>query len=195
MRTAEVIRKTAETDITVRLDIDGSGKADIRTGIGFFDHMLTLFAKHGCFDLEVKCDGDLKVDFHHTVEDVGICIGKAFEQALGDKAGITRYGDVILPMDEALVLCAIDISGRTYLSCELDFPTPKIGCFDTELVKEFFHGFTRACPSTLHILMLDGDNSHHIAEAAFKGFGRALSAACAPDERLDGQIPSTKGVL
>lgn len=195
MRTAEIKRKTAETDITVRLGLDESGNADILTGVGFLDHMLTLFARHGRFDLFIRCDGDLNVDFHHTVEDVGICLGSAFAQALGDKAGIVRYGSVTLPMDEALVLCALDISGRTFLAFDLGIRAKKIGNFDTELIEEFFHGFTRACPVTLHIKKLDGRNSHHIAEAAFKGFGRALSAACAVDPRLDGRIPSTKGVL
>ena len=195
MRTAEIKRKTAETDIAVKLNIDGSGNAAVSTGVGFLDHMLTLFAKHGRFDLDVKCKGDLNVDFHHTVEDVAICIGKAFEQALGDKAGITRYGSVILPMDEALVLCALDISGRTFLALDLGIRAKRIGDFDVELIEEFFHGFTRACPVTLHIKKLDGRNSHHIAEAAFKAFGRTLCAACALDERLGGRIPSTKGVL
>ena len=195
MRTAEIKRKTAETDIAVKLNIDGSGNAAVSTGVGFLDHMLTLFAKHGRFDLNVKCKGDLNVDFHHTVEDVAICIGKAFGQALGDKAGITRYGSVILPMDEALVLCALDISGRTFLALDLGIRAKRIGDFDVELIEEFFHGFTRACPVTLHIKKLDGRNSHHIAEAAFKAFGRTLCAACALDERLGGRIPSTKGVL
>lgn len=195
MRTAEIKRKTAETDIAVKLNVDGRGNAAVDTGVGFLDHMLTLFAKHGRFDLDVRCDGDLNVDFHHTVEDVAICLGKAFEKALGDKAGITRYGDVVLPMDEALVLCALDISGRTFLALDLGIRAKKIGNFDVELIEEFFHGFTRACPITLHIKKLDGRNSHHIAEAAFKGFGRALAAACAFDARIDGQIPSTKGVL
>jgi imidazoleglycerol-phosphate dehydratase len=195
MRTAEIKRKTAETDIAVKLNIDGSGNAAVSTGVGFLDHMLTLFAKHGRFDLDVKCKGDLNVDFHHTVEDVAICIGKAFGQALGDKAGITRYGSVILPMDEALVLCALDISGRTFLALDLGIRAKRIGDFDVELIEEFFHGFTRACPVTLHIKKLDGRNSHHIAEAAFKAFGRTLCAACALDERLGGRIPSTKGVL
>ena len=195
MRTAEIKRKTAETDIAVKLNVDGTGNADISTGVGFLDHMLTLFARHGRFDLDVKCRGDLNVDFHHTVEDVAICIGKAFEQALGDKAGITRYGSVILPMDEALVLCALDISGRTFLALDLGIRAKRIGDFDVELIEEFFHGFTRACPVTLHIKKLDGRNSHHLAEAAFKAFGRTLCAACALDERLGGRIPSTKGVL
>lgn len=195
MRTAEIKRKTAETDIAVKLNVDGTGNADISTGVGFLDHMLTLFARHGRFDLDVKCRGDLNVDFHHTVEDVAICIGKAFGEALGDKAGITRYGSVILPMDEALVLCALDISGRTFLALDLGIRAKRIGDFDVELIEEFFHGFTRACPVTLHIKKLDGRNSHHIAEAAFKAFGRTLCAACALDERLGGRIPSTKGVL
>ncbi|MBQ6553283.1 MAG: imidazoleglycerol-phosphate dehydratase HisB [Clostridia bacterium] len=195
MRTAEIKRKTAETDIAVKLNIDGSGNAAVSTGVGFLDHMLTLFAKHGRFDLDVKCKGDLNVDFHHTVEDVAICIGKAFGQALGDKTGITRYGSVILPMDEALVLCALDISGRTFLALDLGIRAKRIGDFDVELIEEFFHGFTRACPVTLHIKKLDGRNSHHIAEAAFKAFGRTLCAACALDERLGGRIPSTKGIL
>lgn len=195
MRTSEINRKTAETDISLTLSLDGGGFAEIATGVGFLDHMLTLFARHGNFDLKVRCEGDTNVDFHHTVEDVGICLGKAIAEALGDMKGITRYGDIILPMDEALILCAIDISGRGYLGYDLEIPTQKIGDFDTELVEEFFLGLVRNCGLTLHIKKLDGRNSHHIAEGAFKAFGRALARAVAPDPRNEGRIPSTKGLL
>ena len=191
-RSAEIIRKTAETDITLCLCIDGEGKADIDTGCGFFDHMLTLFAAHGGFDLEVKCVGDVKVDYHHSVEDIGICLGKALAQAVGDCKGIKRYGNMLLPMDESLVLCALDVSGRSYLAYGLDIPTEKIGDFDSELVEEFFLALTRHAGITLHIKQLDGRNSHHIAEAAFKAFARALSMALKVESD---KIPSTKGVL
>ena len=192
MREANITRKTAETDITLRLCIDGEGKADIDTGCGFFDHMLTLFAAHGGFDLEVKCVGDVKVDYHHSVEDIGICLGKALAQAVGDCKGIKRYGNMLLPMDESLVLCALDVSGRSYLAYGLDIPTEKIGDFDSELVEEFFLALTRHAGITLHIKQLDGRNSHHIAEAAFKAFARALSMALKVESD---KIPSTKGVL
>ncbi len=193
MRSAEVIRKTAETDITLILNLDGSGQSNIQTGCGFLDHMLTLFAAHGKFDLAVRCKGDIEVDDHHTVEDIGICLGKAFEQALGEKRGIIRYGNMILPMDEALILAACDISGRSYLGFDLPIRAKKIGTFDTELIEEFFLAFTRQCPMSLHIRKLAGTNSHHIAEGAFKAVARALKAAVATDGT--DAVPSTKGVL
>jgi len=195
MRMSELTRTTAETDITVKLDLDGTGKSEIATGCGFLDHMLTLFAAHGKFDLTVSCKGDTYVDDHHTVEDVGICLGKAFAEALGEKRGITRYGQTILPMDEALILSAVDISGRSYLGYQLEIPTEKIGTFDTELVEEFFLGFVRNCPMSLHIRKLAGTNSHHIAEGAFKSVARSLKTAVAIDSRDPNAIPSTKGVL
>ena len=193
MRVSEITRNTAETRISLRLNLDGTGKADIDTGVGFLNHMLTLFAAHGKFDLTVICNGDTDVDDHHSVEDIGICLGQAFQAALGDKRGITRYGSFLLPMDEALILSAVDISGRSCLSYGLDIPTEKIGTFDTELVEEFFLGFIRNCPMSLHLRKIAGTNSHHIVEGAFKSVGRALKAAVA----LDGsnEIPSTKGVL
>ncbi len=195
MRTAEIKRKTAETDIFVRLDVDGSGKSDINTGVGFLDHMLTLFAKHGRFDLNVSCKGDVNVDDHHSVEDIGICLGKAFAEAMGDMRGINRYGDIILPMDEALIMCAVDISGRSYLGYRLDIPTEKIGTFDTELAEEFFNAFVRSFPISLHIRQLEGTNSHHIVEGAFKAFARTLGKAVKIDSEYENEIPSTKGVL
>ncbi|MBQ8111113.1 MAG: imidazoleglycerol-phosphate dehydratase HisB [Clostridia bacterium] len=195
MRTSEIVRRTAETDIRLTLSLDGTGRADIDTGCGFLNHMLTLFARHGRFDLTVKCVGDTDVDDHHTVEDIGICLGLAFAQALGDMGGINRYGSAILPMDEALILTAVDISGRAHLSCDLELPTQKIGSFDSELVKEFWLGFVRKANLTLHIRKLAGENSHHIAEGAFKSAARSLRAAVAIDPALNGEIPSTKGVL
>ena len=195
MRTAEISRKTAETDITLRLDLDGKGESKIKTGCGFFDHMLTLFAKHGRFDLEVECIGDTYVDYHHTVEDIGIVLGKAFNEALGEKRGIVRYGSMMLPMDEALILSAFDISGRSMLCYDLPIPTEKVGDFDTELVKEFFLAFVRKAELTLHIRELAGENSHHIIEGAFKSVARSLAAACSLDEKYADEIPSTKGVL
>lgn len=195
MRTSEITRKTAETDIKLTLDLDGSGKSDIHSGCGFLDHMLTLFAAHGRFDLTVFCQGDTWVDDHHTVEDVGICLGMAFAGALGEKRGINRYGNMILPMDEALILSAVDISGRSYLGYQLELPTQKIGSFDTELLEEFFLGFVRQCPMSLHIRKLAGSNSHHIAEGAFKSVARSLRAAVAVDAADPDAIPSTKGVL
>ncbi len=195
MRTSEITRRTAETDIRLTLDLDGAGKADIDTGCGFMNHMLTLFARHGRFDLTVKCVGDTDVDDHHTVEDIGICLGMAFAEALSDMAGIVRYGSAILPMDEALILTAVDISGRAHLSFALDIPTEKIGTFDSELVREFWLGFVRKANVTLHIRKLAGENSHHIAEGAFKSAARSLRAAVAIDPALNGEIPSTKGVL
>lgn len=193
MRTAEITRNTAETNISLKVNLDGTGRTEVSTGVGFLNHMLTLFAAHGKFDLEVRCVGDTDVDDHHSVEDVGICLGQAFRQALGDKRGITRYGSFLLPMDEALILAAVDISGRSSLNDALEIPTEKIGSFDTELVEEFFLGFVRSCPMSLHLRKLAGTNSHHIVEGAFKAFGRAMKAAVA----LDGtdKIPSTKGVL
>ena len=193
MRTSDITRNTAETKIQLKLNLDGTGKADIDTGVGFLNHMLTLFAAHGKFDLTVKCAGDVEVDDHHSVEDIGICLGSAFREALADKRGIIRYGSFLLPMDEALILSAVDISGRSCLCYGLDIPTEKIGTFDTELVEEFFLGFTRNCPMSLHLRQLAGTNSHHIVEGAFKSVGRALKAAVALDGSND--IPSTKGVL
>lgn len=195
MRTASITRKTGETDISLTLNLDGTGTTDIATGVGFLDHMLTLFARHGRFDLAVSCTGDTYVDDHHSVEDIAIVLGEALAEALGDKAGITRYGSMLLPMDEALVLCALDISGRCCLRYGLEPPAQKAGTFDTELVEEFFMAFTRSAGVTLHLRQLDGKNSHHILEAAFKGFGRVLSQAVAIDPALNGAIPSTKGVL
>jgi imidazoleglycerol-phosphate dehydratase len=193
MRTCEITRKTAETDITLMLNLDGTGKSSIDTGCGFLNHMLTLFAAHGKFDLTVNCGGDTDVDDHHSVEDIGIALGQAFQEALGDKRGITRYGSFLLPMDEALIQTAVDISGRSCLCYGLEIPTEKIGTFDTELVEEFFLGFTRNCPMSLHIRQLAGKNSHHIVEGAFKSVSRSLKAAVALDGSND--IPSTKGVL
>ena len=195
MRTSTITRRTAETDIRLTLNLDGTGKGDIDTGCGFLNHMLTLFARHGRFDLTVKCLGDTDVDDHHTVEDIGICLGTAFSEALGDMGGIVRYGNMILPMDEALILSAVDISGRATLAYALDMPTQKIGSFDTELVKEFWLGFVRKANVTLHIRQLAGENSHHIAEGAFKSVARSLRVACAVDPALNGEIPSTKGIL
>lgn len=193
MRSFEITRKTAETDICLSLNLDGSGRSTIATGCGFLDHMLTLFAAHGKFDLEVTCIGDTQVDDHHSVEDIGICLGTAFQNALGEKRGIARYGSFLLPMDEALILCAVDLSGRSCLCYDLNIPTEKIGTFDTELIEEFFLGFVRNCPMSLHLKQLAGRNAHHIAEGAFKALARALKAAVAQDG--SGEIPSTKGVL
>ncbi len=195
MREARIERKTAETDILLSLNIDGTGKSEIATGVGFLDHMLTLFAKHGRFDLTVKCAGDVKVDDHHSVEDIGISLGKAFSEALGDCRGIKRYGSFLLPMDEALIMCAIDISGRAHLSYGLDIPAQKVGSFDCELVEEFMIAFARNAGLCLHLRQLDGSNSHHIIEGAFKALARALCEACEIDARYANEIPSTKGVL
>jgi len=195
MRTAEIKRKTAETDIRLVLNLDGTGESEIDTGCGFLDHMLTLLAKHGRMDLSVVCRGDTQVDDHHTVEDIGIALGQAFKEALGDKRGINRYGSQILPMDEALILTAVDLSGRGYLGYELQIPSQKVGNFDTELVEEFWLGFIRNAECTLHIRQLAGSNSHHIIEGAFKSAGRSLRAAVAIDPDCAGEIPSTKGVL
>ena len=195
MRSAVLERKTSETQIKLSLDIDGSGTSEISSGIGFLDHMLTLFAKHSGFNLEVSCTGDTYVDDHHSCEDIGIVLGSALREALGDKRGISRYGDIILPMDEALILCACDVSGRSCLVFNADFPTEKIGSFDTELVQEFFEAFTRSSGITFHIRKLSGANSHHIAEGIFKAFARCLAKACGIDEKRKDEIPSTKGVI
>ena len=195
MRQAEINRTTAETDIKLRLDIDGRGVSNIDTGCAFLDHMLTLFARHGRFDLDVYCKGDIEVDYHHTVEDIGIALGDAFAKAMGEKRGIVRYGSCILPMDEALILSAVDISGRSHLSFSLDVPTEKVGDFDTELVREFWLGFIRRAAVTLHIKKLDGENSHHIIEGTFKSVARSLRAALAVEAEFADEIPSTKGVL
>ncbi len=195
MRTAEVVRKTAETDIKLSLCLDGSGKSDIDTGCGFLNHMLTLFALHGRFDLKVYCKGDTDVDYHHTVEDIGISLGKAFFEALGDKRGIKRYGDCLLPMDEAFILSAVDFSGRSCLCYSLDIPTEKVGDFDTELTEEFWAGFVRQAECALHIRSLAGKNSHHIIEGAFKSAARSLRDAVSIDNAFKSEIPSTKGVL
>ena len=193
MRIAEISRKTAETDIMLTLNLDGAGKSNVRTGVGFLDHMLTLFAAHGKFDLTVSCQGATYVDDHHSAEDIGICLGKAFTEALGEKRGINRYGSVLLPMDEALIQTAVDISGRSYLGYGLEIPTEKIGTVDTELVEEFWLAFVRCCPMSLHIRQLAGKNSHHIVEGCFKSVARSLRIAVASDGT--DEIPSTKGVL
>ena len=195
MRTSEIKRATAETDISLTLNLDGTGCSEIETGCGFLDHMLTLFAKHGRFDLSISCQGDTYVDDHHTVEDIGISLGKAFKDALGDKKGITRYGSTVLPMDESLILSAVDLSGRGYLGYNLEIPTEKVGTFDTELVEEFWLGFIRNAEVTLHIRQLAGTNSHHIIEGTFKSVARSLKAAVAIDAAFADEVPSTKGVL
>ncbi len=195
MREATIKRKTAETDIVLRLDLDGSGKSNIDTGVGFLDHMLTLFASHGRFDLDVAAKGDTYVDGHHTTEDVGICLGQAFREALSDKRGIHRYGDTILPMDEALILTAVDFSGRCFLGWDVPLPTEKVGDFDTELAKEFWYGFVRKAECALHVRELAGRNSHHILEGVFKSAARSLAEAVRIDEAFAGEIPSTKGAL
>lgn len=195
MRKSTIERNTAETKIKLSLDIDGSGKSNIDTGVGFFDHMLTLFARHGGFDLDVVCDGDTEVDAHHTVEDVGICLGKAFAEALGDRKGVCRYGDIILPMDEVLMLAAVDLSGRAFLDYRVKIMRPRVGTFDTELGEEFFVAFVREANICLHLRKLAGKNAHHILEAAFKASARALRSAVAKDRRFPDEIPSSKGVL
>lgn len=195
MREAKITRKTNETDICLYLNIDGTGKGKIDSGIGFLDHMLTLFVKHSSFDIELKCKGDTDVDFHHSTEDIAIVLGEAFRRAIGDGRGINRYADCILPMDEALVLCAADISGRGYLAFDEKYPSEKIGNFDTELVGEFFAAFARCANVTLHIKEISGENSHHICEATFKAFARTMKKAAQTDEKLKDEIPSTKGVL
>ena len=195
MRSAQIKRTTAETAIELSLNLDGTGAGKIATGIGFMDHMLTLLARHARMDLSVTCKGDTWVDDHHSAEDIGICLGSAIAQAVGDKRGIRRYGSMLLPMDEALVLCALDLSGRSCLRYTAQIPAEKIGTFDTELVEEFFQALVRSAGMTLHIRQMDGTNSHHIVEAMFKAFGRALREAVSIDESLGGEIPSTKGVL
>lgn len=195
MRSADLTRKTGETDISLAINLDGTGVSSVSTGCGFLDHMLTLFAKHGRFDLTVTCKGDTWVDDHHTVEDIGICLGDAFAQALGDLRGVTRYGSVILPMDEALILTAVDLSGRGMLCYDLDIPTEKVGTFDTELTEEFLLAFVRRSNITLHVRQLAGKNSHHIIEGTFKSLTRSLRQAVAIDPSCAGEIPSTKGVL
>lgn len=195
MRTAEISRKTTETDIKLKLNIDGKGEAKIDSGCGFLDHMLTLLSRHARFDLELECKGDTQVDYHHTVEDIGIALGDALSLALGDKRGITRYGSFILPMDETLILSSIDISGRSLLAYDLEIPSNKVGDFDTELTEEFFLGFVRHSNVTLHIKQLSGTNSHHIIEGTFKAVARSLKQAVSIDEDFKSEIPSTKGVL
>lgn len=195
IRVAEIKRKTAETDIYLKIRLDGKGESKIDTGCGFLDHMLTLFSKNSRFDMEVSCKGDTYVDYHHSVEDIGICLGIAFNDAIGDKRGINRYGDITLPMDEALILSAVDISGRDYLGFDLNIPSEKVGDFDTELVEEFWLGFVRNAKINLHIKQLAGANSHHIIEGVFKAVGRALGQATKKDPALLNEIPSTKGLL
>lgn len=195
MRQAEIIRTTGETDINLKLLLDGSGRSVINSGVGFLDHMLTLFAKHGRFDLEVKCAGDTQVDFHHTVEDIGIALGQAFAKALGDKRGIKRYADTVLPMDEALILTAVDVSGRGLCCYNAATPSQKVGDFDTELSSEFWFAFAREAGVTLHIRKLAGANSHHIIEGVFKSAARSLRAAVTIDKEFADEIPSTKGLL
>ncbi len=195
MRTAEIIRKTAETDIKLKINLDGKGKSEIATGCGFLDHMLTLFAKHGRFDLTLSCKGDTFVDYHHTTEDIGIALGCAFTEALSDKKGICRYGSMILPMDEALILSAVDLSGRSYLVFDAQIPSEKVGDFDTELVREFFLAFSDNAKCNLHIKQLSGINSHHIIEGMYKSVARSLKAAVKIDDDAKDEIPSTKGVL
>ena len=195
MREAEVYRKTGETEVRVRLNLDGTGKSEIRTGVGFLDHMLELFARHGRFDLEVECRGDLQTDDHHSVEDTGIALGETFDRALGEKRGIRRYGQRLLPMDESLILCAVDLSGRCFLGYEMEIPAEKVGTFDTELGEEFFQAFVRNARCTLHLRQLAGRNSHHLLEGAFKSAARALREAVEIDPALKDEIPSTKGML
>ncbi len=195
MRTATINRKTNETDISLTLNLDGTGESQIDSGCGFLDHMLTLFAKHGRFDLTLTCKGDIEVDDHHTVEDIGISLGLAFNEALGEKKGIVRYGYMVLPMDEALILSAIDFSGRAYLGYDMDIPTEKVGTFYTELVVEFWYGFVRNAECTLHIKEIDGVNSHHIIEGAFKSVAHSIKDAVKIDPELQGEVLSTKGVL
>ena len=195
MRCSEIKRTTAETDIVLKIDLDGEGKSNCDTGCGFLDHMLTLFAKHGSFDLEVKCNGDVDVDYHHTTEDIAICLGKAIAEALGDKKGIYRYGDTTLPMDESLILSAVDVSGRGGAYIDMPIPAEKVGDFDTELAEEFFTALARCAEITLHIMLLCGKNSHHIIEGAFKSVARSLRKAFEIDTARKDQIPSTKGTI
>ena len=195
MRTAEIKRRTAETDISLYINLDGKGEANVSSGVGFLDHMLTLFARHSGFDLSVTCKGDTEVDFHHSVEDIGIALGQAFNSAVGDKKGIRRYGEAVIPMDEALIMTAVDISGRAYLGYGLEIPAEKVGDFDTELCEEFFAAFVREARVALHIRQLAGKNSHHIIEGAFKSAARSLRAATETDQRFSDSVPSTKGAL
>ncbi len=195
MRNATIQRTSTETDISLSLELDGTGRYDIQTGCGFLDHMLQLFARHGRFDLTIRCKGDTWVDYHHTVEDVGICLGQAFRQALGEMRGIARYGNFLLPMDESLVLCAVDLSGRAALGWGMELPAAKVGDFDTELCKEFWLAFVRSCLCSLHAKQLAGENTHHLIEAAFKGLARALAQAVAIQPGQEEEIPSTKGLL
>ena len=195
MRNANIVRKTSETDIALGLELDGAAACDIDTGCGFLDHMLELFARHGRFGLAVKCVGDTRVDDHHTVEDVGIALGQAFDKALGDRRGVSRYGQRLLPMDEALALVAVDLSGRGLLAYRAELPSRQVKSFDSELVKEFFIAFAREARLTLHIRLICGENTHHSIEAMFKGFGRAMREAVSIDPALAGEIPSTKGTL
>ena len=193
-RTAEIARTTRETDIRLRLDLDGNGRAEVASGVGFLDHMLELFAKHALIDLGVTCTGDLHVDSHHTTEDIGICLGQGIDRALGDRVGIRRYGHIVLPMDEALVTCSVDLGGRPYFAWSAAFPTGKIGEFDTELVEEFWRAVTVQARMNLHVVLQSGQNSHHISEAIFKGLARSIRAAVERDPRVEG-VPSTKGTL
>ena len=195
MRTAEIKRRTAETDISLYINLDGKGEANVSSGVGFLDHMLTLFARHSGFDLSVTCKGDTEVDFHHSVEDIGITLGQAFNSAVGGKKGIRRYGEAVIPMDEALIMTAVDISGRAYLGYGLEIPAEKVGDFDTELCEEFFAAFVREARVALHIRQLAGKNSHHIIEGAFKSAARSLRAATETDQRFSDSVPSTKGAL
>lgn len=195
MRRKKIVRDTKETKIVLALEIDGTGAYEVDTGVGFLNHMLELFARHGRFDLAVDCKGDTDVDYHHTTEDIGIALGTAFKESLGEKRGIYRYGHMILPMDEALVLCAVDISGRSYLNFDVEFPAQKVGDFDTELVKEFMAAFSRELGMNLHIKMLAGENTHHMIEGIFKCLARAMRQACAIETQFADEIPSTKGVL
>lgn len=195
MRNGEMLRETKETKVNVTLNLDGTGESTIDSGIGFMNHMFTLLASHGRFDLNVTCRGDLDVDGHHSVEDIGITLGSVFKQALGDKKGIKRYGSAVIPMDETLIMTALDLSGRAYLNFDVSIPAAKVGDFDTELIKEFFYGFIRSSECTLHIKQLYGENSHHIIEGIFKSFARALREAVSIDEKFSNEIPSTKGAL
>ena len=195
MRNSNIARKTKETDIRLALELDGKGQCKVDSGSGFFNHMMTLFASHGRFDMDLTCKGDVDVDFHHSAEDIGICLGKAFKEALGEMRGIRRYGHIILPMDEALILCAADFSGRAHLSFDANIPTSKVGEFDCELVEEFLLAFVRNADLTLHIKQLSGTNTHHIIEGMFKALARTLRQCVSIDETLAGEIPSTKGVL
>lgn len=195
MRRKKIVRDTKETQIILALEVDGTGAYEIDTGCGFFNHMMELFTRHGRFDIAIDCKGDTDVDYHHTVEDIGIVLGRAFREALGDKKGIYRYGSMLLPMDEALILCAVDIGGRSSVNFDVEIPTQKVGDFDTELVKEFVLALAREMGLTVHIRMLAGENTHHIIEGIFKALGRALRQACAIEEEYADEIPSTKGVL